>query len=98
MLVDTGASMTCIDETVLLNLGIPRVGTAEVHTPSGTVEQGIYMCGLAFPGSGIPSIGQIAVVGSTLAGQNIIGLLGRNLLARGLLVYNGGAGHWSIAF
>src|SRR5690349_16340244 len=34
LLIDTGASMTCIDAQILLDLGLQATGSAPVHTPS----------------------------------------------------------------
>lgn len=98
LLVDTGASKTCIEKDILDALGIPPVSQMNVATPQGTTVQGVYPCGIAFPGSGLPSIERVFVLGADLKAQNIIGLLGRDVLSTAILVYNGSAGNWSLAF
>lgn len=98
ILIDTGASATCVDLSILLALGITPIGQTQVLTPNGPAVQQIFPCGIAFPGAGLPSLERVFVLGSNLSGQSIIGLLGRDVLGTGLLVYDGVAGHWSIAF
>ena len=39
ILLDTGASRTCVDKNVLANLGISPMGRTSVITPSGSSEQ-----------------------------------------------------------
>jgi hypothetical protein len=51
LLIDTGASMTSIERTILQELGIPSIGDCQVRTPSGGETQQIYPCGLVSPGS-----------------------------------------------
>lgn len=97
ILIDTGASMTCIERTVLEDLGIRPVAESEVLTPSGGERQGVYPCGIAFPGTPIPTIGRTFVLGANLANQKIIGLLGRDILKLSLLVYNGVGGGFTLA-
>lgn len=89
--------MTCVDKKILEGLGIPPVGDTQVRTPSGSAVQQVYPCGIAFPGAGIPSLERMFVIGADLDGQKIIGLLGRDLLAGALLVYNGIGGSWSLS-
>ena len=98
ILVDTGASMTCIEASILIQLGIPDIGDATVYTPSGKDDQKVYFCRMGFPGSGLPSITEWPVLGAKLKQQNCIGLLGRDVLSKGLLVYNGHAGSFTLAF
>ena len=97
ILIDTGASMTSIERTVLQELGIPPIGESQVKTPSGGETQLVYPCGLAFPGSPLPTIKGIFVLGANLAEQGIVGLLGRDVLANCLFVFNGQGGGFTLA-
>lgn len=97
LLVDTGASMTCVDRALLVALGAPVIGDTMVQTPSGSELQQLFACGIAFPGSNVPSINKLTVCGSNLSKQGIIGLLGRDVLSRALLIYNGIGGFWTLS-
>lgn len=103
-LVDTGASNTVIDSSLIQSLGLNPTGTVMCHTPStaGTAvpmyqyDLMIYVPG-AVNGQGW-LIDSIAVMASSFAGQTIHGLIGRDIIDRGLLVYNGHAGHFTLAY
>lgn len=97
-LIDTGASVTAVDMEILQRLGLPRVGSGTVVTPSGTETQGVYVVRLTFPGTPIPPLDPMPVLGSQLQGFGHIVLLGRALLRGALLIYDGAHGHWTIAF
>jgi predicted aspartyl protease len=97
LLIDTGASMTSIERTVLQELGIPSIGDCQVKTPSGGETQQVYPCGLVFPGTKLPTIGNIFVLGANLLDQGIIGLLGRDLLRSCVFIFNGQGGEFTIA-
>ncbi len=102
--IDTGAVVTCVDELVLQSLGLNQTGVTDLGTAAGQVQGRIYSVRFAFPTKGW-TIDFAAVAGVNLAGQNvpldppqpIIALLGRNLLERWILIWNGPGGHWSVA-
>jgi hypothetical protein len=96
-LVDTGASITCVDDNVIRSLGVQPVGIATVHTPSGSAQQNQYPVRFAFPGSGLPPLEIPQAMGSILQGQGIIALLGRDLLASLVFIYNGPLGIITLA-
>ena len=86
-LIDTGASVTAVDMEVLQRLGLPPVATGTVVTPSGSETQGVYVVRLTFPGTPIPPLDPMPVMGSQLRGFGHIVLLGRDLLQGALLIY-----------
>lgn len=102
-LVDTGATMTCVHEPVLLGLGLNAVGTVNSGTANGQVQQTLYMARVTFPEVGWSL--DLPVVGVDLTGQMILtdppqqlfALVGRNLLHNCILVWNGPGGYWTIA-
>lgn len=96
-LIDTGAQTTCVNQSILDKLQVLQIGDTEVCTPSSTTTRGVYACGLAFPGSPLESIPDLFVIGCDLSSQPYDGLIGRDILARAVLVYNGGSGSWSLA-
>ena len=104
-LVDTGASGTCIDPLVLRQLGLERVGTVDVVTPStgdGTHEANTYDIGLIIPPAGaghMPHlIPYLLVTESVLARNGFHALIGRDVLKDCVLVYNGALGFFTLAF
>lgn len=97
-LIDTGASVTSVDVSILDSLGIRAVGQLPISTPSGSSNQGIYSCQFSFPGTPIPVLPFVNVVGSLLKTQGILALIGRDLLRSFLLIYDGVHGSWTLSF
>lgn len=98
-IIDTGASITCVDDAVLQGLGLTASNTVPVATPSATsVDQPVYACVISFPGTPIGPLPFSTVIGSQLAGLGCIALIGRDVLQFCQLVYNGPEGFWTIAF
>jgi len=102
-LIDTGATLTCIDETILLSLGLNPIGQVNSVTANGPMLCNVYPARILFPVQGWTlDLGQS--MGVNLKGQAIptdppqpiIALLGRNLLERSVLIYNGITGLWTI--
>ena len=87
-LIDTGASSSCITQAIVNTLNISPHDFIDVLTPAGRVEQEIYDIGIGLPISNniiIPVTSPCA----NLSGQNIDVLLGRDILNRCTLFYNG---------
>jgi predicted aspartyl protease len=97
-LIDTGASITAVDERVLRTLGLSPTGVTQVATPGGEVQQAVYACDIAFPGTPIPTLPFNSVIGSQLEGLGYSALIGRDVLRFFQLVYNGAEGLWTLAF
>ncbi len=102
-LIDTGATMTCIDEPVLTGLGLNPVGVVNSGTANGPVKQNIYPARIVFPAQGW-TVDITQVTGVNLAGQvipttppaPIIALIGRNILLNWVFIYNGPGGFWTV--
>jgi len=93
-LVDTGASCTNLDPSILTSLGVASTGIASVHTPS--TKSGIphvakqYDVSLTLPHPLIHrTFNALAVIESELLHQGIQGLIGRDILNACMLTYDG---------
>lgn len=105
MLIDTGASCTCVSQAAIDRLQLTPTGSTPVHTPStkGTpVMQHTYDAQIMVPGMKpgilLCNVESLPVVGTDFTGQAIDGLIGRDLLASAVLVYNGPSGQYSLSF
>lgn len=104
-LVDTGASATCIDPSVLSQLGLTPTGTTLVNSPT-TGQQPVvadtYDVSLTIYATANqpPLIHHTvpAVASELLAAQGIHALIGRDILRSCLLMYDGMGGLFSLAY
>ena len=103
-LIDTGASATCVDPSVMSALGLNPTGTAKIFTPSSgqvAVEYDQYDVGiliLAKQNQTPLHIGTVGVIATQLKYQGIDALIGRDILSQCILQYNGSMGQFSLAF
>lgn len=95
-LIDTGATRTCVDVDAIAKLGVPAVDRMPVLTPSGSETQSVHPVRLTFVGTGLGSVDAIPVLASKLGAQGILALIGRDILAQCVLIYNGPGGHFTI--
>ena len=101
-LIDTGASSTCLDTSAIASLQLSPTGTITISTPStGKTphECETFDVGLMFYHE-VSSryLGTVPIVATDFSTQPIDGLLGRDVLASCLFVYDGAARIFSIAF
>ena len=95
-LVDTGASATCVDQETADGAGLPVIGKAVMHTASHAEHEApVYSGKLSIPNFG--DVNLEFAMGANLDGQNLIALIGRDLLQGAVLVYNGTDGAVSIS-
>lgn len=97
-LVDTGAGLCAVDESAIHQLGIAPYGFTDISGATGTAIQATYPASLSFPGTPIPNITFFDFVGSPLSPLGILVLIGRNVLAQFVLVYDGPGGQVSLSF
>ncbi len=92
-LVDTGAGRSHVDLDVLARLDISRAKVGHVFTASGgeSEPRGVYVVDLALAGDRPgPLAIDLEVFGSPIAdGLRVEALLGRDILARGILIFDG---------
>jgi predicted aspartyl protease len=99
-LVDTGATMSMVDDHAIEGLGVGPVGTATLQTAGGPLESALYPVRVVI---GVPqqpmldlSFGRIT--SGPLQKSGLLCLLGRDLLQHVLLVYDGANGRFTVAF
>lgn len=103
-LVDTGAGCTCVDPSVLKQLKLTPTGITSVSTPStGANPAKVNQYDVAIiiqTAQNLPLLvfQNIPVVESELAFQGFQMLLGRDILSRCLLVYDGINRIFSLAY
>lgn len=101
LLVDTGASGTSIDRSIISQLGIQPTGSCPIHTPStGNVPLicSMYDVELRLDGAAGQHIPILPVVESDFSAQGLHGLLGRDFLQYGHMTYCGFSNGFYISF
>ncbi|MEJ7624213.1 MAG: retroviral-like aspartic protease family protein [Pyrinomonadaceae bacterium] len=88
-LIDTGASVTCIDDAIAQNIGLPVIDVVTMASAShASTQQNVYPIHMQIVGS--PIRGEVAnAIGANLQSQGIIALIGRDFLQYCTLHYNG---------
>lgn len=93
-LIDTVAFASAVDESVFKRLGVAPLDSIRTSTPHGPGRSAVYPAKVSFPALELHGLPMERLVGCSLEwitaeGQEIIMLLGRDLLRHFLLVYNG---------
>jgi predicted aspartyl protease len=96
-LIDTGAAITCIDDDLARNLGLPVLDVVQMVSASHTTPANVYPVQIEVVGVGI-NVQVLKCMGAKLSSQGIEALIGRDFLANGLLVYNGVVGAITLSF
>ena len=96
-LVDTGCTITLIDDSIVQQLGLTVRGYTTTHTAAGPINSGQYFVALSFPGTKLQGRTLHRVQSVNLAEQPFKILIGRDLMASWNINYNGLAGFISIA-
>jgi len=96
-LIDTGASVTCIDDAAARGLGLPAIDVVTVASASHAASpQNVYPIQVEIAGLPV-TIGAPRAVGAALAAQGLLLLIGRDVLQQCTLFYNGPAGIFSLS-
>ena len=95
-LIDTGATVTCIDQKAAQKAGLRIVGTGPVASATHSNEVvPIFAAQLIF--EGLKSWDATTAYGANLEPSGLIALIGRDVLAGCMFVYNGPDGSFSLA-
>jgi hypothetical protein len=97
-LIDTGASISGIDATHAQALGLVSTGPATVSTTMGSTVQSLYAVKFEFPGTTLPLVPFIRVLGNEVKSQGIDVLIGRDYLGDKVLIYNGPMRLYTVCF
>jgi hypothetical protein len=104
-LIDTGASGTCVDPSVLSQLALSPTGSTLVHTPStgsNPAPTDTYDISLTiYATQTLPPLVRHTVPvmkSELLQHQGIHALIGRDILSTCLFVYDGATGLFSLAY
>lgn len=99
-LIDTGATNTCVDYTVISSLGVKSVGVINSGTAGGLAQMNLFPARLKFPNENLDleftSCAGVSLDGQAALGLPIVALLGRDVLSNFILIYNGPAGMYTI--
>lgn len=98
MLIDTGSPVRILRGRLLADLGLTSIGDLNVLTPLGTSPQNVsaYLVNATLPNGEL--LEDLLVVDAPSQGQHIDGVLGRNVLERGMLMYLGYMNQFTLAF
>jgi hypothetical protein len=91
-LIDTGSSITVINPELAITHKLRQTGFAEVSAVGSSGRYPEYAAALSFPGTTLPGLDPVKVVACSLFKQPVSCLVGRDMLKRWVLLYNGPAG------
>ncbi len=95
-LIDTGATVSCVDETIAKELKLPVVDVGKMSSASHTGHPcNLYPIQIALP-AGI-AFNAPRAMGANLAPQGLIAIIGRDILQVCTMFYNGGAGQITLS-
>ncbi len=94
-LIDTGASVTCIDDAVAQQLGLPVIDVMQMVSASHTTQQNVYPVSITIATNLRFDLSR--VMGANLQPQGLAVLIGRDLLSICTLHYNGTSGEFTLA-
>lgn len=96
-LVDTGSSILAIDQSIAQSLNLVKRGIYIAHTANGQRQCNLYAVALSFPATNLKAYNIIQATEVDLSAQPFKCLIGRDILRKWHLHYNGESGAISIA-
>lgn len=96
-LIDTGASVTCIDDAAATQLRLPVIDVATMTSAShASSQRNVYPVQIEVVGLSM-NINAPRAMGAELRPQGLVVLIGRDLLRHCHLVYNGTSGTFTLS-
>jgi predicted aspartyl protease len=96
-LIDTGAGRTVLTPEAVKRVSLPQVDVTRLARAGGINEDaGVYVAAIQFPRYKLATIEVAKVTCRELPEQPIQCLIGRDILSRWLLTYDGRLGEWKI--
>ena len=96
-LIDTGASLTVINPELVQSCRLSQTGFTKISSAGNVGDYPTYAARIEFPGQDLRGFDIIPVVGCKLPQQSISCLIGRDILRRWTLTYNGRTGEVTVA-
>ncbi len=96
-IIDTGSSTTAISFEAAARLRLDPVGKMQIGTGTDVVRAPTFAVSIAFPGHGV-TLDFDEAPGLPFAQPGQVAILGRDVLARARLVYDGPAGEVRLEF
>ena len=105
VLIDTGATKSCVESAIISSLGVEPVGLMVVSTAKGATKASLYPARLLIGGGEtlqpidieLNSFICVDLSKPSSSAHTLIGLIGRDILKLCMFVYNGPAGTYSLA-
>jgi len=95
-MIDTGATASVIQPAIASSLGLEPVGRVSISTPSSaSVPCYQYVVRLMLPNNVVV---ETLAIEAPLQGQQVQCLIGRDVLAHGVLVYTGYVNQFTLSF
>jgi len=88
-LVDTGASVSCIDGGLAMQLNLPIVDRQPISGIGGTMIANLHLAQIHIPSLNVTVYGNFAAVDLIAGGQAHYALIGRTFLMHIKMTYNG---------
>ena len=95
-LVDTGAAITCIDSSLARELALPVINQRSVSGAHGRATLNMHLAQVYIPSLDIVVYGEFAGAHLTAGGLRHFALIGRNILRRLKMTYDGTTGSVSL--
>ena len=96
-LIDTGAQRTVLTRQAVNTVGLAKIGETRLISVGGFIDKvGVYAASIQFPRCQFTTVEVVSVSCCELPHPLIQCLLGRDILSRWILTYDGPAGSWRI--
>src|SRR5581483_1416795 len=100
-LIDTGATKSCVHDAIMQQLEVNATGVATSQTAYGPRQCNLYPAHFRFPSAQIDiefnSVMEVDLTGQIVNGQQLIALIGRDVLSRTVFTYNGPMGMYTLS-